>query len=67
MQSCQLSTIVPRILERVLNEYTNLKMAAIYGYRYGNSREDRQRAISAFVDRHFNGDILDPNSPCNDP
>jgi hypothetical protein len=67
MQSCNFSRIIANIIETVLNEYTNFWTAAIYGFRYGPEEEQREKAIKEFVERHFNGDITDPNSPCNDP
>lgn len=50
-----------------MNDYTNLMLAALYGYKYWTKKEDRQKAIHEFSTVHFKGDAQDPEAPCNDP
>jgi hypothetical protein len=67
MQSCNFSKIIAQIMENVMNDYTNFATAAIFGYRYWVEEEQREKAIKEFVERYFNGNSTDINSPCNDP
>lgn len=67
MQWCKFSSFAPHILETVMNDYSNLMLAALYWLKYGTEKEDRERAIHEFATVHFKWDAQDPDAPCNDP
>lgn len=67
MQACNFSAFAPHILETVMNDYSNLILAALYGYKYGKNKDERKKAIHEFSMTHFKGDAADPQAPCNDP
>lgn len=42
-------------------------LASLYGFKYGNTKDYRKKAIHDFSMVHFKGDAQDPEAPCNDP
>ncbi len=67
MQACKFSSFAPHIIETIFNDYSNMMLAWLYGFKYSNTRDDRKKAIHDFAMTHFKGDAQDPQAPCNDP
>lgn len=73
MQACNFSRFLPDIFMKIMNDITNLKLAAQYGYNYfadeddpATTEEKEARALKEFADSYFN-EYSDPLAPCNDP
>ncbi len=67
MQGCQFTEFAPKIFNTIMNDYGNLKLAAIYGYIYGDSEEQVDKSIEAFSNAYFGVDKeIDKDGPCND-
>lgn len=66
MQGCQFSRFLPGIFKHIMNDISNIKLASIYGYKYGNDSESRKKAIQEFSESYF-GDYTDEQAPCLDP
>lgn len=65
MQSCNISSIAPVIFKNIMNEYSNIKLAAIYWYKteWDSDSEKLDEAVKKFANNYF-GDPQDPNAPC---
>lgn len=67
MQNCRFSRFAPTIFSNIMNEYSNIKLATIYGFRYPliEWEDALTLAIDDFNASYF-GDLLDPQTPCNE-
>lgn len=67
MQGCQFTEFAPRIFNAIMNDYSNLKLASIYGYSYGDTPEAIEKSIQDFANSYFGVDPeIDKDWPCND-
>lgn len=60
MQDCQFSHFLPEIFKNIMNAYSNMKLASLYGYKYldknasGKARDDAiQSAVEDFSHSFF--------------
>ena len=65
MQGCNFGRILPEIFTTIMNDLSNLKLASMYGYNYGDDKESRELAIRDFATTYF-GEASQPEVPCND-
>lgn len=72
MQACQFSRFLPRIRKTIMNDYSNLRLGSLYGYKFvtapaANSSssspevdpEELKKAVRAFSDAYFGDDQKD--------
>jgi hypothetical protein len=63
MQGCQFSRFAPELFRNIMNTYTNMKLATIYGYKYvteNMSEEDKNKAIQAAIQDFSNSYFTPP-------
>ncbi len=66
MNACNFSSFMPKIFKNIMNDYTNIKTAAIYWYIF-TIDEDPERldtAVTTFSHSYFK-DPISMNAPCN--
>lgn len=82
MSFCNMAGLLPTIFSHILNDYTNIRLAALYGYQFveqstsdGKDGLKRQKAVQKFSQTYFGDDLVDGAwssvrdlmMPCNDP
>lgn len=67
MQNCRFSRFAPVIFQSIMNDYSNIKLATIYWFRYPLFEwEDAiTQSIDDFNASYF-GDLAQPTTPCNE-